>query len=470
MSKVGNRRYAFLNIVPNQMTQNAIREMTVTTTSLDRRIQRNIWQQQSASGEALWTWITRAFTVYWILFVAGAFLKHKELNIFGGVVVLGVLTWLLIERLWIRLDAIVIASMFAAAVLPLIQLLVSSTPSPEALFKHISLCLVIAMSRILQLPEASKCRARGLLAAQVLAILLISLTIYKGATWDGGTRHSGLFVNPNNLALIPFLLLFFIDPRRDKWPIRLGVHGVVVAVLVFSGTSGAVLAYGIGLAIHFSNMVPKKSRWLVSGLAIFVVLAGVVFIAMEGERFLPQTRLVNQISVMRTQLKDVVNGVNISFYSQEKVLGSGSASGIWRLAHWREIIVTYLEGTPAQQAFGFGIGSSPRIMGALSHNEYLRMLFEQGIVGFLLFIFMWQRIIRTAPPAVRYVGLIAAIYSFSENNLDNFPFMALLILCLSARGVSERLTRRVERARAVGWPSNSQPAELAIAPSHCTMP
>jgi hypothetical protein len=34
---------------------------------------------------------------------------------------------------------------------------------------------------------------------------------------------------------------------------------------------------------------------------------------------------------------------------------------------------------------------------------------------------------------VRYVGLIVAIYSFSENNLDNFPFMALFVLCLSAR-------------------------------------
>jgi hypothetical protein len=47
---------------------------------------------------------------------------------------------------------------------------------------------------------------------------------------------------------------------------------------------------------------------------------------------------------------------------------------------------------------------------------------------------------------VRYVGLIVAIYSFSENNLDNFPFMALFVLCLSARGVQDMLpaTQRLQ--------------------------
>jgi hypothetical protein len=212
----------------------------------------------------------------------------------------------------------------------------------------------------------------------------------------------------------------------------------VIAVLAFSATSGAVLAYGIGLIVHFSNMVSKKFRSIVLVALLGSATAAVAFLAMGGERILPQTRMINQISVMRGELKDVFSGANIAYYEKEKVLGSGSASGIWRLMHWRKTIVTYSEGGPMQQIFGFGIGSSPGILGVLPHNEYLRILFEQGIVGFILFVFVWKRIIGEAPVEIRYVGVITALYSFSENNLDNFPFMALLILCLSAGRLGDR--------------------------------
>jgi O-Antigen ligase len=432
------------------MIQNAKQMSNTMLLSLGQgRLTRNIWQQRSASGEAIWSWITWAFTAYWMLFVAGAFLGHKQLNAVGGVVVLGVLALVLLERLWVRMDAVVMASLAAATCLPLLQLLFTSAPDPESLFKHISLCLVIAVARLLHLPAAFKSKMRWPLAAQVLVILLISLTIYKGTSWDGGTRHSGLFVNPNNLALIPFLLLFFINPVKDKWFFRVVAHGIVAAVLAFSGTSGAVLAYLIGLLVHLSGVVSKRVRSVVFSLAAVAGLAAVVFLSVGGLRLLPETRLINQISVIGSQLQNVINGSNIAYYTQERVLGSGSASGIWRVAHWRETVALYLDGTSAQQIFGFGIGGAVRIMGILPHNEYLRMLFEQGIIGLLLFLFAWYRMIRTAPVEVRYIGLIVAIYSFSENNLDNFPFMSLFILCLSARGVGETVKATTKPAIAI---------------------
>jgi hypothetical protein len=429
---------------------------------------RNIRQFHSAPGEAIWSWIAWAFAVYWIFFVAGAFLNRKELNVVGGVVILGVLAWTMVERLWVRLDAVVIASLIAAACLPVVQVLVLNPPTAEALFKHISLCLVMAVSRVLQLPSAFKSKMRWVLIAQILMILLISLTIFKGGSWDGGSRHSGLFVNPNNLALIPFLLLFFINPLKDKWFIRAAAHGIVVAVLAFSGTSGAVLAYAIGMVVHFSSMVSKTLRSLVYGAAVVGGLVGLAFLAAGAERFLPETRLTNQITVMRAQFETVLDGGDVVYYQQERVSGPGSASAIWRLIHWRRTIAIYLDGTLTQQTFGFGIGSSPGLLGLLPHNEYLRILLEQGIIGFLLFIFAWKRIITTAPSEVRYIGLIVAIYSFSENNLDNFPFMALFILCLSARGAGDTvkttlksLGNYVERGCTTGITS-STPSQLGM--------
>lgn len=420
----------------------------------------NVWQARSARPETIWTWISLAFGAYWVLFVLGAFLDMKALNAVGGVIVLAALAWLLLERLWVGLDAVVFASMASAFCIPLLQVFGSSMPAGGALFKHVSLCLVIAASRLLKLPTASQSKMRGILAFQVLAILIVSTTIYRGTSWDGGTRHSGLFVNPNNLALIPFLLLFFINPARDGKLLRLTIHGVVVAVLAYSGTNGAIMAYGIGLAVRARTFIPGKYRSAAYAILAATGATVIIFVAAGGDRMLPETRLTNQLSVMRSQYQTVLAGGDIAYYEQEKVLGPGSGSAIWRLSHWRRTLVTYSDGTLMQQLVGFGLGSSPQILGKLPHNEYLRMLFEQGLLGFALFLFTWSKLIRTADPQVQYVGIIVAIYSFSENNLDNFPFMALFVLCLSARDIKQTVRTAVRRLPTSVRRSSIQPVQM----------
>lgn len=431
---------------------------TVQPATAEQKPIRNIWQLRSASPEVVWAWITAAFTAYWILFVAGAFLGRKELNTVGGVLILGVLAWFLMERLWVRLDAVVITSLLAAVGIPLLQAMANESLSAEAVFKHVSLCLTIAASRVLNLSIVCRSKVRWMLMLHVLLILLISLTIYRGTSWDGGTRHSGLFVNPNNLALIPFLLLFLIDPLRDKIYVRLGVHAVVITILAFSGTSGAVLAYAIGLIYDARTLVPPHWRTVAYVTAPLLCLGAVLLVATDALSLLPETRMTNQISVIGGQLQNVLSGGDVAYYQEEKVLGPGSASGIWRVVHWRKTVTTYLDGEPLQQLIGFGLGSSTRILGKLPHNEYLRMLFEEGLIGLFLFLFYWRRVIATAPAHVRYVGLIVAIYSFSENNLDNYPFMALFVLCLSARGVSQAFVRKPARQQVAVWNPAAQNA------------
>jgi O-antigen ligase len=384
------------------------------------------------SGQAIWKKLAWAYAAYWTVFVAGAFLGHKEFNDIGGVIILGILCWTVLERLWVKVDSVFIASM-AAAFLPLLQVISSGTSeSAGAYIKHLSLCLVMALSRLLRLPPAFDSRIKWSFAVQTLIILLISMTIYQGGSYDGGTRHAGLFANPNNLALIPLLLLFFVDRFRDRLVLLLGAHAMVIVVLAYSRTSGAVMAYAFGVILYLCSIVSREWRTLVYWSVALLAVLVTALIAVDATQFLPETRLVKQISVMRTQLGTVLSGEHVAYWAQEKVEGPGSASAVWRLAHWREVLAVYAEGTPIEQLFGFGPGSNVSILGILPHNEYLRLLFEQGIVGFSLFVFAWYRIIRTAPPSVRYVGLIFAIYSISENNLDNFPFMSLFIICLSA--------------------------------------
>jgi len=385
----------------------------------------------------LWRWIGWAFAAYWILFAFGAISRQKDLNTVGGIIVLAVLGWAVMERLWVQVDAAVLACL-AAMLLPLVHLFTGEgLQVPEAVFKWESLCAVIAMSRMLQLPLVSRSTPRGTLAVPVLLILLISMVVDRGDSAGDAARHSGLFVNPNNLALIPFLLLFLIDERRDGRLVRWGVHAIVIGVLAFSGTSGAILAYAIGLAFHMRHRITPGMRLVAVILVLACALLAAALVVVEGD-LLPDTRLTKQLSVIRTEFQTVMQGGELQYYDQERVLGTGTTSGIWRVSHWRRTIATYADGTAMQQLFGFGIGSSPVLLGKLPHNEYLRILFEQGIFGFILFILVWRRMFLTAPASVRYVGLIIALYSFSENNLDNFPFMSLFVLFLSASDLIAR--------------------------------
>jgi O-Antigen ligase len=385
------------------------------------------------SGEQIWARIGWTFLAYWGLFVAGSVTDHKELNSIGGMMLLAVLAWSARDRLWVRLDSVAIASL-AAALIPLLHFV--WTPSPalaQAYVKYASVCMAIFLARTLHLPEASTCRKRWLLALGVIGIVILSLTVFRGSAFDGGARHSGLFPNPNNLALIPFLLLCLLDRTRDTLSVRIGAHVLVITVLGYTGTSGAILAYGIGLIVHLRSELTGFWRGLVTSVAVGGVVAASALLFLDTRTFVPETRLTNQIAVIHTEFQNVLRGDAIAYYDQvERELGPGTGSAIWRLAQWRYTIAVWSEGSPIDKLVGFGPGSTTESLGILPHNEYVRVLYEAGIVGLALFGFSFYGMIRTAPPAIRYVGLIFAIYSFSENNLDNFPFMALLVLCLSA--------------------------------------
>ena len=386
---------------------------------------------QTSDSEVLWRWIAFAFGAYWTVFALSSLKGHREPNVIGGILILAVVAWAALERLWVKVDGVVLAAV-GAMFIPAVQALAGdTTQTSQAVFKHESICAVMAISRLLRLPPASRSKARWLLAVPVLIVLALSVAVGRGDAFDPA-RRAGLFVNPNNLALIPFLLLFLIDEFRDPLVLRMGVHAVVIAVLIFSGTSGATIAYIIGLAVHLRCRISPHLRLLALAGILAAGSAGAAFLIFGGPDALPETRLVKQIELMRNQFQNVMEGGEIPYYQQERLLGPGATSGVWRLAHWRHTIIIYEQATPTEQLLGLGIGASPLLLPNYPHNEYLRVLFEQGVVGLTLFLAAWWMIIKTAPAALRYIALIVAIYSFSENNLDNFPFMALLILFLAA--------------------------------------
>lgn len=395
------------------------------------------------SGERMWTWIASVLLVYWLLFIAGAATGQRALNSVGGVLILVVLAWAALDRLWVHVDAAAIASLLAALI-PLVHFFGARSPdSIEAYIKYSSVCIAITLARLLQLPEASTFGKRWLLAAGVLLVLVVSMTLYRGDAYDGGARHSGLFPNPNNLALIPFLLLFLVNRTRDSVWVRIGAHLIVMVVLAYTGTSGAIVAYAIGLMIHLRTELSRAWRPLFLVITLVGGLTVMGLAIFDTRAFLPETRLTNQFAAIHNQFETLLSGDKIAYYSQERVLGPGAGSALWRLAHWRDVFEVWADGPILNELIGFGPGSTTDYFGILPHNEYLRVLYESGVIGFGLFGFAFYEMIRKAPASVRYIGVIFVIYSFSENNLDNFPFMSLMVLCLCAKAAPEQIAARV---------------------------
>ncbi len=146
---------------------------------------------RTPNGDVVWTWLVFAFAAYWLLFITGALTERRELNFAGAVIILVVLGWAALERLWVKVDGVVIASI-AVGIIPLISMLaVDMRVSTEAVIKHLSLCIVMAVSRLLYLPIASRSKVRWIMAIQILLVLGVCLVVDRGDDWDGGTRRGG---------------------------------------------------------------------------------------------------------------------------------------------------------------------------------------------------------------------------------------------------------------------------------------
>jgi hypothetical protein len=147
-------------------------------------------QSRSVSGEVFWRWLAMAYAAYWIVFVAGAFTNQPVLNNVGVVFILATIGWAVLERLWVEVDAVVIACL-AAALIPLLVVTATNTTAyPDAIVKHVSLYVVMALGRMAATAKRIKFQDAKHIG-QILIILILSLLMDRGGVYDSGTRHPG---------------------------------------------------------------------------------------------------------------------------------------------------------------------------------------------------------------------------------------------------------------------------------------
>ena len=335
--------------------------------------------------------------------------------------------------------------------LPLVPLLLGSSAQGEGsapyIIKYYAVYVVVLLCLPLRLPPLYESKLRVPLFIAILMLLLAGMLLaHTGAGASG--RMQGLFTNPNNFALMAMGLLFVLHEEHDAWYVRWGLFGLAGGLILLSGTAGALLSFIA--ALGYRLIAAGHGRKLLVILFVATGLLAMLVTAMlllRDQAFMqtgPIGKVTAKFEIAYNNLELVFSDRTVNFYQASRGYGGDATSALWRLVHWKETFRAWQHGGWLCVLFGNGLGSSVPMMGILPHNDYLRFLFELGLLGLLANALVWGTLFRQMLPANRWLLVMVAIYGFSENNFDNFLAMALLVFfSISVRRPIHVLGRRL---------------------------
>lgn len=304
------------------------------------------------------------------------------------------------------------------------------------LLKHAVICMLYILTFSMGLSPIYSTPFRGVFVLALLFMGVVSLIVPDASEVDDVMRMSGFFVNANNLSLTMMTLLLLIDEQRDSRMKKAFFHGVVVLFLILSGTSGAILAYAGAMlfkGLTFLKSVGKpQSKFVVILMVISLLIMGCLLPARLYMDVPLAKRIVTQLSLIWQEFPVAASGHELNYSSLMEMYGTSDCSGIWRISHWRACMDVVARANPLQLLCGHGIGSSGLLLYKVPHNDYLRVLMEQGILGLALSLIFFLIVFRRIDPRYRYCIIAFALYCFTENNMDNLLFMCIFTFFLAS--------------------------------------
>ncbi|MBP7829653.1 MAG: hypothetical protein KA248_07020 [Kiritimatiellae bacterium] len=392
-------------------------------------------QARPPGNSAPWRFLTAGYAFY-VLFILLNDLTGGERQILGAAFFLAVITACAARHLFpLPLTGLTVALLFSA-LLPAVALLAGLTTgddsSPAYVIKYFALLFVLLAASSLHLAPLYRAPERWWGLGAVLAVLAVGLV--QGLSLE---RVEGSFANPNNYALAAMSLLFFVDHARDPRWFILGTHALVFVLILLSGTMGALASYLAGLAVALLHT--RLAKLTYASLAAAALLGAIVLIIFRtvDPEALAEMRYIgplwSKVYVAQQHYADLAAGEDLNFWELGNEYGGVEyTSSIWRLAHWRETLREFRRAGAFARLLGHGIGSSRVFLEKLPHNDYLRLLFEVGILGLLANLAAWFILYRRTELAARGPAIMMAAYAFTENNLDNFLVMSLFALFLAS--------------------------------------
>jgi len=204
--------------------------------------------------------------------------------------------------------------------------------------------------------------------------------------------------------------------------VLLGGSALMAGALAASWSRGAWIGFGAALVV-MALALPRRARWGFILAAALVVL----FLALYAAGLLP-ARVVARLTefAAEVRLQDVRGvGINSANYAVvERLAHWQSAVEMWRAHFWTGVGLGGYE--PAYPKFA--LINWPMALGH-AHNIYLNMLAETGLLGLMVYLFLWGwvfwqtwRATRRASGLARgvAVGLLGAWTQLSVHHLfDN---------------------------------------------------
>lgn len=367
--------------------------------------------------------------MYMLAFIIGYFLKLPVLNIAGTcllflIVLIGKYKTILIIKRDITIN-IALLILFIPIVNTLLNI---ENIWPNYFIKHIAIYSLYILIFSFGLPPLYETNKRKFFIAIISILLALSIIFGKVFEYGGQVRLVGIFTNPNNLSLMALPLLFFINEDKDSILKRWFLNLFVIIILIISSTVGATLAYMAANAYKYRKKIKKIYVSLPLVLVIFLLL----FNILDLREFQFTNRIIMQFSIINERFSDITSMTEINYGNLAHQYGTAYLSGIWRIELWTRVLHIISDSNIIKFLFGYGVGSSHSLLGHVPHNEYLRIFLEQGLIGFILimifFVIIWFRI----NSKYRYLLLMFAIFSFTENNISNFLFMSLFIFFIGS--------------------------------------